>query len=155
MAIETIPGTPHQVAALLERNKRKKAEKREFTISGRIIFHMIPVTNILTDIFDPDLVKMKIQALDTLFPWRDELDSTVHNDCIITNIGFVVTERHAHQSVFSITPPQPNVTKAQVYAYKKYLEKIAQHLIADATIPGFEAITIAVSTTTYEMFKRT
>ncbi len=101
---------------------------RRYEVSGALAFEMLHYS------FEHDFAAMRkaICEVDAEFPWRDDL----HPDITFESIGYlsngnVVLHKYAKPLKmvwFTIHPKWGNLRKSQVYAYERYLAKIAEEL---------------------------
>ena len=102
--------------------------ERRYEVSGALAFEMLHYSS------EHDLVAMKesIREIDAEFPWRDD----IHPDVKFESIGYlsngeVVLHKYTKPLKmvwFRIHPKWDNLRKGQVYAYERYLAKIAEEL---------------------------
>jgi len=103
--------------------------ERRYNMSGAIAFKFDWHTT------EPNLAQLAeaIREVDRMFPWHDDIhpDAGEFESIFYLGDGNVVVHNfHTPLKVvwFSIHPKWDNLRKAQVYAYEKYLTKLAEEL---------------------------
>ena len=105
--------------------------ERRYSVSGSIVFEFHPH---LMDAPDPKWFAEAIQEVDREFPWRDD----VHPDVAYHARQFYLSNGEFKFHEFNNPPLQNlwffiqhnwhNLRRPQVYAYEKYLAKLAEEL---------------------------
>ncbi len=110
-----------------------KKEERRYSVGGDIVFEFTPAPG--RECFPEVLAELRValKSVNRAYPWKDRNDydgtdapSFSHlSDGQSTYHNFSTPELHVW---FHIIPGIDNVRKSQIYAYEKYLEKLAEEL---------------------------
>ena len=148
-------------ALMLERNWIRKERiinamhgERRYAVNGSISFELSPYA---PEFIDLARLANEIRGIDKLFPWGDNYRS----DEKFTSIGYLSDgEIVVHNASripervcwFHIYPTNRHIRRGQIYAYEKYLAKIAEEL-AKKKIPGIIWINGILEINTVSGFK--
>ena len=126
--------------------------KRRYDVSGSIAFEFADYA------FEPDVAQLanEIREIDKLFPWRDNPNPRAESQSIryLSDGKIVIHNFHTPLKVcwFHVYPVNKFIRKGQVYAYEKYLDKIAEEL-AKKKLPGVVEVRSVLEVHTISSFK--
>lgn len=140
--------THHQeVRALQARNKVKTFldGSRNYSVEGHIVFHS-DLGTIETPL--PQL-REAILEVDKLFPWKDDIYPDARDPERESIMYLSPGEKGGGWKGetnlwFHLVPLWQSVRKGQVYAYEKYLAKLAEEL-AKKKLQGVESVRVKIS----------
>ena len=131
----------------------REIEERNYHVEGAIAFVFKPPLE------NPNLglLRWAIEYMDSLFPWKDDqipegveyksIRYLSEGDVVIHNFSF--PEQHIW---FHIHPQYGSMRKSQIYAYEKYLAKLAEELVK-TKLSAVDEVRSVIKTSTATTFK--
>ena len=126
--------------------------ERHYRVEGHIAFEFVSHDR------EPDLHPLReaILEVDREFPWCDDVYPGVKFKSIhFLNAGSITRNNRTcieYTAWFHIFPYQGNVRKGQVYAYEKYLAKIAEEL-SKRELPNVKSVRSGITMTAVTSFE--
>jgi len=133
-------------------------EERRYSVEGEIVFEFTPAMarecpkGLARDLQD------EVRATDLLYPWKDKSD---YDGAEVPSIGFLGEGQNQYHNVstpelhvwYRIVPGIQGVRKGQIYAYEKYLEKLAEKLAFRCNAHGATSVRSVFRVGSVKFFK--